>query len=414
MRLRILRAADEIGGNCIQLESQGKTILLDLGLPLVAPKPDPSFLPDIPGLAEGGNPDLLGIVISHPHQDHYGLLSCVHADVPVYLGDGAKKLLEAASFFTPGAHIRQPVQTYLSGKPFELGPFAITPMLVDHSAYDAHALLIEADGKRVLYSGDFRAHGRKSQQMESLFTRPPPDIDVLLMEGTTLGRETDAAPQTESELEAEIATSVKETQGLVLAYFSAQNVDRLVTFYRAAIRSGRSLIIDVYTACLLDAVERPSLPSTGAENIRIFLPQRQKRQIIRGKGFDRVEPYRSRRIYPDEIAQHPERWLMMFRGSMTQDLEVMNCCADGKLIYSLWPGYLDRGEEDIRGWSQRQRMRFEVQHTSGHAHFRDLKRFVEAMAPKTLVPIHTLHPKRYAELYPTFRVLPDYTWLDIS
>ena len=45
--------------------------------------------------------------------------------------------------------------------PVEIGPFRVTPYLVDHSAFDAYALLVEADGKRVFYSGDFRGHGRK-------------------------------------------------------------------------------------------------------------------------------------------------------------------------------------------------------------------------------------------------------------
>ena len=51
----------------------------------------------------------------------------------------------------------------IGGTCIEIGPFRITPQLVDHSAFDAYALLVEADGKRVYYSGDFRAHGRKGR-----------------------------------------------------------------------------------------------------------------------------------------------------------------------------------------------------------------------------------------------------------
>lgn len=39
----------------------------------------------------------------------------------------------------------------------QLGPFTVTPYLVDDSAFDAYALLVEAVGRRVLYSGDLRA-----------------------------------------------------------------------------------------------------------------------------------------------------------------------------------------------------------------------------------------------------------------
>jgi hypothetical protein len=60
MRLRIHRGANEIGGNCVEIESRGHSILLDLGLPLTADAVDPSLLPDIPGLTDGSNPHLLG------------------------------------------------------------------------------------------------------------------------------------------------------------------------------------------------------------------------------------------------------------------------------------------------------------------------------------------------------------------
>ena len=65
-----------------------------------------------------------------------------------------------------------------------LGPFTITPYLVDHSAFDAYSLLVEAAGRRLFYSGDFRAHGRKARLFEQLVADPPA-ADVMLMEGTT-------------------------------------------------------------------------------------------------------------------------------------------------------------------------------------------------------------------------------------
>lgn len=61
----------------------------------------------------------------------------------------------------------------------EVGPFAITPHLVDHSGFDAYALEIEADGRRVFYSGDLRAHGRKSKLFESRVNNPPKKIDTM-------------------------------------------------------------------------------------------------------------------------------------------------------------------------------------------------------------------------------------------
>ena len=95
---------------------------------------------------------------------------------------------EAARPWVPNGHAFSDPHFLADRKPFGIGPFRITPYLVDHSAFDAYALMVEADGKRVFYSGDFRAHGRKAALFERLVRSPPKDIDALLMEGTTLGR----------------------------------------------------------------------------------------------------------------------------------------------------------------------------------------------------------------------------------
>lgn len=44
-------------------------------------------------------------------------------------------------------------------QPFKIGDFTVTAYPVDHSAFDSMAFIIEAEGKRVLYSGDLRLHG---------------------------------------------------------------------------------------------------------------------------------------------------------------------------------------------------------------------------------------------------------------
>lgn len=416
MRFRIHRGAVAIGGNCVEVQSMGKSLLLDLGLPLDAVRADRDLLPPVEGLVDGANPNLLGVIISHPHSDHHGLLECVHSSVPVFIGEGARKLLAVASAFTTGKVFSQHVTAYRQRETLTIGPFQVTPYLMDHSAFDAYALLVEADGQRLLYSGDFRAHGRKAWAFEAFLSKPPSHIDVLVMEGTVLGRGDTPAPQTERQLETEIAASVGRTTGLVLACFSAQNIDRFVTFYKAALRSGRQFIADVYTAAILDALSLPSLPSPScpSSNMRVYLPKRQKLRLVRAKRFDLVEPYRDRRIFASEIGASPGRWVMMFRGSMVEDAEAIGGLAGGRLIWSLWPGYLDVQNPDLRAWSDAQGMAFEIKHTSGHAHVSDLGRFVQGVKPKRLVPIHTKHPEQYAELFPNVFVSADGQWSELK
>lgn len=406
MRLRIHHGAVQIGGNCIELESQGKRVLLDLGLPLDS---EPR-LPDIPGLLRQ-DPDLLGVILSHPHLDHYGLLPFVRPDLPVWLGGEAIRLLQVAAPFLAAGTIPQTMTGYRADETFTLGPFRITPWLMDHSAYDAHALLVEADGRRLFYSGDFRGHGRKAGVFERFLANPPTDIDLLLMEGTTLGR--DEPPASEGDVEGQAGTIMAETAGVVLACFSAQNIDRFVTFFRASIRAGRSFVMDAYLANLVSGLALRSLPDPHCDaRVRVFLPSSQKRMITAAGRFDLIDPFRQRRIFREEIARHPGRLTMLFRPSMARDLAGLGLSGGG-LIYSLWPGYLDRDRLDLREWARERDIAFHVVHSSGHAHPDDLRRMAQALRPALLMPIHSAVPARYGELYPAIQRAGNGEWVDV-
>lgn len=135
------------------------------------------------------DPSLLGVVISHPHQDHYGLAHRLPEETPFLIGKAAEAILDAAALFFPSGLKLKNVKHLSDRTPIVLGPFTITPFLVDHSAYDSYAVLVEADGKRLFYTGDFRAHGRKASLTDRLIDNPPKNVDILLMEGTCVGRE---------------------------------------------------------------------------------------------------------------------------------------------------------------------------------------------------------------------------------
>jgi ribonuclease J len=413
MRFCIHRAASQVGGNCIEVEAGGHSILLDLGLPLGAEKASPALLPSVLGIDGSQRGNVLAVVLSHPHQDHYGLLVCANPDWTVYVAAGAERLLRAAAFFTSAAEIPQRVVPYGPRSPFLVGPFTITAFPVDHSAYEAYCLLIEADGKRLLYSGDFRLHGRKSRVMDALLRDPPKDVDVLLMEGTVIGREDAALRSSEALLEADIVRTVSSLRGLVLASFSPQNIDRLVTFFRAALRSRRTLVVDAYTAHVLDALGLDSLPSARTSGrMRVFLPRSQKLRVLRTGRFDLIEPYRRRRIYASELNANPGRWLCLFRASMCSDFDELTCLRGAVLLYSLWPGYLRKAER-LRNWVRRHGIDLQVKHTSGHAYTPDLMRFAESIAPRRLVPIHSSHPERYGSLFRNVILVPDGVWSEM-
>lgn len=111
-------------------------------------------------------------LISPPHMDHYGLAPYLAPTVPVYIGVGAHRILNAASAYVPTGHAFQTPRSMADRVCIQVGPSRITSYSADHSAFDAYSLLVQADGKRRFYSGDLRAHGRKSRLFEALVANP--------------------------------------------------------------------------------------------------------------------------------------------------------------------------------------------------------------------------------------------------
>jgi ribonuclease J len=178
----------------------------------------------------------------------------------------------------------------------------------------------------------------------------------------------------------------------VLAAFSPQNIDRFVTVFRAARRSGRAFIVDLYLARILDELAMPSLPRASQDGLRVYLPSAQKRRIVIERDFEVLSPYRSSRIYPEEIIGHPAGWVMLFRESMTSDIERLGPRTASTLIYSMWPGDLRRETSTLAAWCQRHGIAVELAHTSGHADAATLLRLAKAINATAVVPIHTEAP----------------------
>lgn len=413
MKVCIHRGTQEVGGTCIEIESQGKRIVLDVGLPLEAIDSIES-LPRVGGFRER-HKSLLAVVISHPHLDHYGLAHYLLPDTQMIMGAATERILKAAMLFTPAGVEFKNVLHLESGQPLSIGPFTITPYLNDHSAYDAYSLLISADGQRLFYSGDFRGHGRKAALFERFLKRPPSDVDVLLMEGTTIGRSgPEAKFKTEQELEQCFLEHIDASKGMVLVWTSGQNIDRLVTVFKACKKSRRTLILDIYTAEILRATENPKLPQATWDGIKVFLPESQKRQIKRKQLFSITRQYERPRIYPEELSEAASKAVMLFRPSMMSDMDKAGCLQEARLIYSLWPGYLKREElRSFHEWLDGRDIPLVHCHTSGHASTQDLQRFAKAIAPKMLVPIHSFETKRFKEYFDNIVMKKDGQWWEV-
>ena len=414
MQVCIHRGTQEIGGTCVELEADGSRILLDLGLPLDGDATDTACHPSIEGLEGGAK--LLALVLSHGHVDHWGLAHLAGPTVPVHLGAATHRILKAAAPFVPRPYMPAVAIEYASGTRFDIGPFRVTPHLVDHSAYDAYAIEVEAQGCRLFYSGDIRGHGRKAALFERMIADPPKDIDVMLMEGSSLGRlDPGKAFPAEAEVEALFIDQFRQTKGLALVAASAQNIDRMVSLYRACLQTNRTLLIDLYAAEILRATGNARIPQSDWPHVALYVPHYQRVQIKRNERFDLLEVHRANRIFAEDLPAIAPKFAMLFRPAMLADLDRAACLTGATAIWSQWEGYLKRpAGEALRASLSERNIPLAHAHTSGHASISDLKRLAKAVAPKMLVPIHTFEADRFPEHFADVAIKEDGAWWEIA
>lgn len=398
MQIIIHRGSKEIGGTCIQLSTANTTILLDLGLPM---SKDSKEL-DLSAIKADA------VVISHPHADHYGLIDVIDSKIPVYIGELGKNLIDATRVLLGKELHKNNFQYFKSWKVFKVRDFKITPCLVDHSACDAYAFLIEADGKRIFYSGDFRGHGRKGVLFEKIIKNQPENIDLLFMEGSMLNRDNSDFP-TEASVEKKIYAVINDQQNISFLLCSSQNIDRIVSAYRACLRAKKTLVIDFYTAWVLEQLKTvtKNVPAMDWNNVRVFAEYRQDKIIKENPkyfGDFRENVYKRYRVRKEELYEHPEQYLCISKMSKFKVIDSFKKETPVNVIYSQWIGYLDNperkcyGAEQIAAYRSDPMIIFTYAHTSGHAPVRDLQRFAKAINAKILVPVHTefgFHFKKY-------------------
>lgn len=406
MRITIHRGSNEIGGTCIELATRRTRILLDLGAPLNknSKELDPKQL------------KADAVLVSHPHQDHYGLIEQLDAKTPVYIGALAKSLIVATRVFLKRELPANTFKHFTHGKPFKIGDFTITAQLVDHSAVDAYAFLIEAEGKRLFYSGDFRAHGRKAVLFDRLIKKPPPNIDLLFLEGTMLRRDNSAFPS-EEHVQAKIYELIRDQRNMSFLISSSQNIDRLVSAYKACMDSEKILVLDIYTAWVLEQMNQVTrnVPDMSWDLIRVYASNSQYQTLK--ENVDYFDNFAKRvwnhRVRMEELEAHPAKYLFFAKMSHFKWMYRFRERGSLNLIYSQWRGYLNCSDEEYFGAEEIAALRddpqvnFTYAHTSGHATLEDLKNYAGAISPKSLVPIHTEFGEDYSDYFENVNVLED-------
>ena len=429
MKFKIHRGTEEIGGSCVEVWTETSRIVIDLGMPLVNPDKTPfdtketekrsrdelikdGILPDIPSLYQDGSNTAL--LISHAHQDHYGLMKYINPSCTVYLGFGTQLLIELTNTFIDNKWIIKNAKHLKNGKIFKFGDIEITPYSMDHAAFNSYAFLIMANGKYLFYSGDFRLHGRKSKDFEWFCSDVKKPVDYLLLEGSTIGR-TEAPFPTEEELEGQFVKTFKKTKGINLVYVSGQNIDRLKTIYNACRQCHKIFLVDFYVANILRTLNKKAdstIPFPSREtykDLMVYYPKRLTDRMVKlGKDVETVYPFRTHKIGKDEIDKMASQLVMIVRPTVQDDLErYLHRYNDGCFIYSQWEGYKTKSSstKNFLSFIAGKDMPIKDIHTSGHADLSGLKRMAEAVKPKHIVPIHTFEAERYPELFKGYDIV---------
>ena len=229
-------------------------------------------------------------------------------------------------------------------------------------------------------------------------------VDYLLLEGTTIGR-ANKPFKSETQIENELIEVFKEKGKTNLVFTSGQNIDRLVSVYKACNKTNKIMVVDVYVATILKELSKFAAiqyPSKSFTNLKVMFPYFTSRRLKNEGNKKILYQFRNFKITKEEISNQADKIVMIVRPSMQRDLEHIKGINGGNLVYSMWRGYLDKpNTKQFIDYLKNRKFNIHKIHTSGHADIGTLKKMVEAINPKNIVPIHTFRGGDYKKVFTT-------------
>ena len=420
MDIKIHRGLEQIGGCITEISTATTRIFIDMGqnLPGVGEpttaEEDRQMVEDI--FAQNRK-EHEAVFYTHSHEDHIGLFRYVPEGVPQFIGEGAKEIMIAKNesiieaILKVNKAIRFKLKTddkpeekaaeeqaatrapnhngmlqrlkafntwqrpkpHTAPRPIEVGDIRVTPFFCSHSAYDCYMLLIEADGKRIWHTGDFREHGYLGKGLMPTIRHYATDIDILITEGTMLGR-TDQCIH-EREVSRRMALAM-EAFKYVVVLASSTDIERLASIKQAA----RLAKKDYY-------ISNRFMKKT----MSIFT----RREASNSKGLFDFHP---KTLKAGILGRMMCKRGFVFIATASQLTYVKNFCkginpSEVLLIYSAWDGYYkDPEQAKANPFYKQFRDAFDNVvdiHTSGHADRETIARVITAICPKeAIIGIH--------------------------
>ncbi len=416
VKIKIHRGSHQIGGSITEIYTENTHIFIDFGSELNA-DPDNSTDAEMIEMMQHAKCD--AVLFTHYHGDHIGLLE----DIPEKDADGkticlgigktARQVLlnihkTLAEHPQASDEDKERHNRYISiladqdrkidifdGKMVKIGDFEITPIMVDHSAYDAYMFIIKAEGKVIVHTGDYRTHGRLGKDFFDGLEERLKGIttDVLITEGTMMSRLGETV-LTEEELQKKASDILAKPENrYAFLVCSSTNVESLASFANAAMYLGRAFYVNyyVYEQILLYR------ETAGADNPAFRFWKTYK--------FESMKKYNPKLGMTQPEFMRENGFLMLIGSSPAYGRRIGEFKADNPLlIYSMWDGYVKKGEdtydEDLgrlyHSWPEDRRVDL---HTSGHATADDIRKMILTVKPQQyILPIHTERPEMFKKL----------------
>ena len=409
MKLTIHRGTNQIGGCVTEIESGGFKIFIDFGEQL--PGTEKKELQPIDGL-NSGDVSKSALFITHYHGDHIGKICDTLTGLPIYIGKTALEIFNCLE--SRLTHIPDPnesekhkkiveriktINTFEQLHKIKIGEIVVTPLLIDHSAFDAYMFIIEADNRRILHTGDFRGHGFRSKGLIPTLKSYAKNIDYIISEGSNILRP-NATIQTEQELQKDFEIQFRKNKyNFVLV--SSTNIDRIFALYHASKNAKRCFVCDGYQTDILKIVSENHKQYTTFYDI----------------DYDQTTSSVGRFFDLKRQGQNP----FSFNGNLKPFLDTNGFCMlirstdaykslldeyaksnNTKIYYSMWNGYLDcnRPAFNESFYKFLEPYKIEYMHTSGHADLETLKTVFETVKPKcSIIPIHTEAPEKFHDIF---------------
>ncbi len=394
MKITIHRGTDQIGGCVTEYEHKGWKLFVDYGEQLLGTQKSNPL--EIEGLTKG-DLTMSALLITHYHGDHIGCMKELPKELPLYIGklgrDIQLALSEHLSYVDENQHmIIERLNTsreFSPGQLFSIGPFNVMPVTIDHSAFDAYAFKIEADGVSVFHTGDFRTHGFRSKKLRKMLEQYVGEVDYVVCEGTNVSRP-DSTSCTEAELQKAFEDALTQKIGHIV-YLSSTNIDRLFSFYHVALRAGMPFIVDAYQKQVMDIVAKSgSLWSKS----RLYRYGEYEPLALFKKGNDFT--------FNDKFVEtiRDKGYVLIARANPKFNKLINELPGEKKKYLSMWQGYLDERKEAYNeALAKALEGGYEYLHTSGHCDIRSMNILFQLLQPKAIIPIHTDSPDKFAELF---------------